>query len=311
MWSRPYCGLACASISGTIKFVSDSIKLRINVGAYDRPFSGVGIEFDPLGAPPGRTDITLHESGHLPNNVDWNFPSVFSPFWRLYYNEQRGHCVYFGDWIVELTPEHIVLIPPHVLFHCVGTNPVSTLWLAFSFTRKLHSEVEVPALLKPRDTELCLIRDLRQLIDEDKTWEPADAIHRHSLALLQIVLARPELRWQPPLPENLERVRRHIEANFDKPLPNPRLAKLAGLSEAGFNRAFKRHFGTTSARYVTETRVREAARLLLQSSESIDGVAEETGFPNRAYLSRIFKQITGESPAGFRRKHRRGEHSGP
>lgn len=290
--------------------MSDSLKCRINVGAFGRPFSGVGIEFDPLGAQPGRTGITLHESGHLPANADWSFPCVFSPFWRLYYNEQRGHCVYFGDWIVELTPEHIVLIPPHVLFHCVGTNPVSNIWLAFSFTRKLHPEVEVPALLEPRDTELCLIRDLKKLIADDRTWEPTDAIHRHSLALLQVVLARPELRWQPPLPDNLERVRRRIEENFGSVLANPDLARLAGLSEAGFNRAFKRHFGTTPARYVTEMRVREAARLLLQTSESIEGVAEQTGFPNRAYLSRIFKQITGEAPAGFRRRHRLGELTG-
>lgn len=294
-------------MSGTIKFVSDPSKCRINAGAYDRPFSGVGIEFDPLGAQPGRTGITLHESGHLPDNAGWNFPSVFSPFWRLYYNEQRGHCVYFGDWIVELTPQHIVLIPPHILFHCVGTNPVSTLWLAFSFPRKLHPQVEVPARLAPRDTELCLIRDLNGLIDAAERREPTDALHRHSLALLQVVLARPELQWQPPLPENLDRVRNYIEGNVGTVLANPALARLAGLSEAGFNRAFKRHFGTTPARYVTETRVREAARLLLQTGESIDSIAEQTGFPNRAYLSRVFKSVTGEGPAGFRRMHRRRE----
>ena len=148
---------------------------------------------------------------------------------------------------------------------------------------------------------------MKQLIAEDKTWEPTDAIHRNSLALLQVVLARLELRWQPPLPENLERVRRHIEENFGAVLANPDLAKLGGLSEAGLNRGFKRHFGTTPARYVTEMRVREAARLLLHSGETIDAIAEKTGFPNRAYFSRIFKKITGDAPAGFRRTHRRRE----
>lgn len=295
------------SISGIVKIVSNPIKARANAGAYDRPFSGVGIEFDPLGVQPGRTGLTLHEAGFLPNLSDWNFPSVFSPFWRLYYNEQRGHCVYFGDWIVELTPAHLVLIPPHVLFHCVGTNPVPALWVAFSFTRKLHPEVVVPAQLPPRDTELCLIRDLSRLIGEVENRRASDPIQRNSLALLQVVLARPELRWQPPLPENLDRVRKHIEGHVGAVLANPALARLAGLSEAGFNRAFKRHFGTTPARYVTETRVREAARFLLQTGESIDSIAEQTGFPNRAYFSRVFKNITGQGPAGFRRLHRRRE----
>ena len=125
---------------------------RVNLGAYDRPFSGVGIEFDPLGLKPGRTGIPLHETGFLPKNTDWNFPSVFSPFWRLYYNGRRGHCVLFGDRIIELTPAHIVLIPPNCLFHCLGTNPVPTFWIAFSYTRKLHHDQDVPILLHTRDT---------------------------------------------------------------------------------------------------------------------------------------------------------------
>lgn len=99
----------------------------------------------------------------------------------------------------------------------------------------------------------------------------------------------------------------HIEARFKGRLSSPRLAQLAGLSVAGFNRVFRRHFDTSPARYVTETRVREAAKLLLQSDETIDAIADRTGFPNRAYLSRVFKQVTGEAPASFRRKHQRQE----
>lgn len=289
----------------SLKVMSDPLKGRINRGAYDRPFSGVGVEFDPLGVKPGRTGITLHESGFMPANTEWNFPSVFSPFWRLYYNGKRGHCVLFGERMVELTPAHIMLIPPHCLFHCLGANPVPTFWLAFSFTRKLSPDQRVPVLLKPRDTELCLIRDLKRLIRADEHWEPTDAIYRNSLALLQVVLSRRELRWQPPLPEHLLHVRQHIEGNLRAKLTAPLLAKRAGLSVAGFNRAFRRHFATTPARYVTEMRVREAARLLLQTDETIDAIAEQTGFPNRAYFSRVFKQVTDEAPAGFRRKHQR------
>jgi transcriptional regulator GlxA family with amidase domain len=148
---------------------------------------------------------------------------------------------------------------------------------------------------------------LRRLIRTDENWEPTDAIYRNSLALLQVVLSRPELRWQPPLPEHLLHVRQHIEENLRAKLTAPLLAKRAALSVAGFNRAFRRHFATTPARYVTEMRVREAARLLLQTAETIDAIAEHTGFPNRAYFSRVFKHITDEAPAGFRRKHQRQE----
>lgn len=283
--------------------MSYSTRPRINVGAYDQPFSGVGIEYFPLGVKPERSGLTLHESGYLPDNADWNFPSVFSPFWRLYYNSQPGHCILFGDRMEELTPDHLMLIPDHALFHCLGQQPVPTFWIAFSFSGKLRHDMTAPVLLPPRNTEMCLIEDLRGLIEKDISWEPTDAIYRNSLALLHVVLARPELHWQPPLPESLTRIKPYIETHLSASLPNPLLAKQAGMSVTGFERAFKRHFGTSAAQYVSEMRVREASRRLLQTADSIDDIAAATGFPNRAYFSRVFKKTTGEAPAGFRRTH--------
>lgn len=285
--------------------MSDSRSQRVNVGAYDQPFSGVGREFEPLGIPPGRTGLTLHEAGYVAENANWNFPAVFSPFWRLYYNSRRGHCVLFGEEMTELTPAHLVLIPPHCLFHCLGGNPVPHFWTAFSFVKRLRRETPLPVQLVPRDTELCLIRDLIELDSALPDGGSSEGIYRHSLALLQVVLARPELEWQPPQPEGLRRARDLIERSLGQPLPSPQLARAAGMSVAGFNRAFRRHYGTSPARHVAEMRVREAARLLLQSDCTIDNIAEQTGFPNRAYLSRVFKRLTGFAPGGFRRRHRR------
>ena len=292
-------------MSATIFLMSYSIHGRVNVGAYERPFSGVGIEFAALANKPGQTGIVLHEAGYLSANRNWKFPSVFSPFWRLYYNQKNGHHAHFGESCVELTPEHIMLIPPHGLCHLLGVSPAPHFWIHFSFARSLADDQTLPVLLKPRETELCLIRDAQQLILADKAWEPRGEILGTGMALLDVVLARPELRWKPPMPENMERVRRVIEERFGKALPNSDLARVAGLCVAGFERTFKRHFGTTPARYVAELRVREAAHLLLQTDQTLDAIAAQTGFPNRAYFSRVFKNITAEPPAGFRRNHRR------
>ncbi len=283
--------------------MSDSTHGRANVGAYDKPFSGVGIEYYPLGINPGRSGLTLHESGYLSANSDWNFPSVFSPFWRLNYNAEAGHCVVFGDKMIELTPDHLVLIPDHHLFHCLGQQPVPTWWQAFSFTRQLYRGISIPIVLPVRDVELCLMEELQKLISVNATWEPTDAIYRTSLALLHVVLARPELIWQPPVPDVLQRVHAFINAHIGEKMSNSLLAREAAMSVTGFERAFKRHFGTTPAQYVTDVRVREASRLLLQTRESIETIAESTGFPDRDYFSRVFKKVTGEAPAGFRRKH--------
>lgn len=292
-------------MSASIFFVSDSIHSRVTSSPYYKVFTGAAIEFEPVTTKPGQSGIVLHETGFLPANRDWLHSSVFSPYWRLYHNQQSGHSVRVGEINVGLTPEHIMLIPSHCLCHLWGVEPVPSFWIHFSFDRTLAVDQSLPVLLKPRKTELCLIHEVQRMILADKTREPAREIFGYGMALLDVVLARPELRWKPPMPENMERVRRAIEERFGKALPNSDLARVACLSVAGFERAFKRHFGTTAARYVTELRVREAAHLLLQTDQSLDAIAAQTGFPNRAYFSRVFKNITAEPPAGFRRSHRR------
>jgi AraC-like DNA-binding protein len=291
-------------MSGTVNLMSNSRSPRRRARPYNQPFTGLGVEFDPLGIQPGRTGITLHETGFLPANTDWNFTGVFSPFWRLHYNWNRGHYMISGGQQVELTPEHILLTPHHTLIHLRGDNPVAHLWLHFNFTHQIHPDTPIPIQLPVRDTELCLMRDLRALVAAQRDHQPTDAIYRNSLALLQVVMARPDLRWQAPPPEGLLRVRVHIEGNLADNLAAPVLARVAGMSEAGLRRAFRRHLTTSPALFVTQVRVREAARRLATTDETIDGIAEQTGFPNRAYFSRVFKQVVGEAPARFRHKHR-------
>lgn len=281
-----------------------TISGRVNRGAYKRPFSGVGIEFYPLGVKPGRSGLTLHEAGYLPDNAQWNYPGVFGSYWRLHYNFQRGHCLLFGEKIVELTPERIVLIPDHQSFHCLGEHPVPSLWITFSFTRQLHPELDVPVVLEPRDTELFLIRDLSNYIESEYDQSgDTDAIYRYSLALLHVVMTRPELRWKTPVPEKLLTVKNNIDRHLSQKMTNAQLAKSIGMGVSGFERLFKRHYGMTVSRYIVETRVSDACDRLMHTNDSIDIIAEETGFANRAYFSRVFKRVTGESPAMFRRKH--------
>ena len=77
--------------------MSDSALRLRNRGAYSKPFSGVGVEFFPLGVPPDHSGLVLYEAGYLPANDWWNFPNVLSPFWRLYYNARKGHRVIFPE----------------------------------------------------------------------------------------------------------------------------------------------------------------------------------------------------------------------
>ncbi len=284
--------------------MSDSALSRRNRGAYGSPFSGVGVEHFPLGVPIDHSGLVLYETGYLPRNDWWNFSNVLSPFWRLYYNARKGHQVVFRDRVVELTPEHLVLIPDGQLFHCQGHTPVPTLWLAFNVARRLRTEQRIPILLPPTRTERVLIGDIVQLFSRNRQAENRDRIFHAGMALLHIVLNRPEIQWQGDVPAAVDQTVRYIEEHYAAPILIPRLARMAGVCTESLARSFKKCRGETIGRFIVKVRVREAAHLLLHTDATIDTVAEKTGFPNRAYLSRVFKKTTGEAPAEFRLRHR-------
>jgi len=94
-----------------------------------------------------------------------------------------------------------------------------------------------------------------------------------------------------------------IEQHYREPLSNPVLARLVHVSERSLTRQFLRYQGVSPRHFLMQVRVRAAANLMLTTSASLPEIAEQTGFPNRTYLTRVFTHITGASPAQFRRTH--------
>jgi AraC-like DNA-binding protein len=271
------------------------------LGAYTSPFSGTGVEFLPLGAKPEEVEIVLHEVGYLPRRPHWDYSNVFSPFWRFYYDLKAGHKVVFRDREVVLCPDRLVLIPDHQLFHTNGTGPRPKFWQAFSYACRLAPGQAVPVELQAAVAEKRLIHDLIRLLNEPRAQLDRHRVYHHSLALLHLVLGRPEISWQTAKSLGMASVIRHIQENYARPLYIEDLARIAGMSETAFRRKFRASRGVSPSRFIAQVRIREAAHLLATSALDMGPIAERTGLPNAAYMSRVFKRITGESPAGFRR----------
>jgi AraC-like DNA-binding protein len=273
-----------------------------NLGAYGNPFSGTGIEFYPLGSKSAEADLILHETGFIPNRPHWNYPRVYSPFWRLYYDLERGHSVIFDQHEVVLGPDRLVLIPDHQLFHTRGTEPKAKFWLAFSHPRRPVAEQELPIQLKPAQSEKNLIRDLTRLLWPPRASLDRQRIYHLSLALLHMVLSRPEISWQADAPQGLQTVVQHVEERYGSALYIADLARVANMSETTFRKQFKRYRHVSPAEFITQVRVREAGHLLSTTALEIAEIAERTGFPNSAYFSRVFRRLTGSTPGRSRQE---------
>ncbi len=275
---------------------------RRNIGAYEQPFSGVGMEFEPLGAAPADTGFVLHETGYWAKNAAWNFPKVYSPFWRIYYDYESGHQVRFGDKRTSLGPDRIVVIPNHQRFDCEGEAPVGKLWFAFSCTRNADPGQRMPIVIPVNETMAAFVKEFPPLFRR-RASDKRDRISRHSLSFVLYVLNQRDIQWQRPLPIPIAQLVAAINQEPGAAWSNPMLAEKAGITKDALLRAVHQWRQTTPARYVQQVRIREACRLLASGKQSIDQIAHSLGFGDRFHFGRVFKKITGISPAQYRDLH--------
>ena len=137
---------------------------------------------------------------------------------------------------------------------------------------------------------------------------PGDPIFGASLSvvLLKMVSRTPSAGREVPSrgglpPWQLRRVTHFLEENLVGGVRLHDLADLVSLSPSYLIRAFKRSTGLTPQQWLRNARIRRAQKFLVERTVSLASVAQETGFADQAHLTRIFGQITGESPGAWRR----------
>ena len=96
----------------------------------------------------------------------------------------------------------------------------------------------------------------------------------------------------------------YIRLNYAKQIRFSELAAVSGLSPSYFCRIFKLETGMNYSEYLNAHRIREAKRLLTESSQRTSEVAWSVGFRDYRYFTRIFKEATGMTCGEYRKAKR-------
>ena len=94
--------------------------------------------------------------------------------------------------------------------------------------------------------------------------------------------------------------------NLDARLTVDDLAERAGMSARHFTRAFTAETGTTPSKAIERLRIEEARARVQSSAETIERVAETTGFRDPERMRRAFIRAFGQPPQSLRRAARAG-----
>lgn len=102
----------------------------------------------------------------------------------------------------------------------------------------------------------------------------------------------------------MRRVTARLEAANGQRLSIAQMAEAVNLSESWFSQVFKNTTGQTPHQWQLARRVEQSQDLLIDTDLSVADIADRLGFSDQAHMTRIFRQIIGETPAAWRRGHR-------
>jgi len=134
---------------------------------------------------------------------------------------------------------------------------------------------------------------------EMRRGDAAAAFALEGLALLSIArLARTESR--SPEPPWLGDAALMIEQRFAEPLSLGRIATEIGVSRSVLARAFREHRSASVGETIRRVRVARAREALRKTRTPLAEIAIASGFHDQAHLTRVFRELTGQTPARYR-----------
>jgi AraC-like DNA-binding protein len=226
----------------------------------------------------------------------------------------QWYCVISGDVEqvidgvpVRLGAEESVLIPPGVVRspRCVGKAP-GYIVAAFENLRLDLAPLHRRKMACPAE----LVPDLHALVAELR--RPGTPHERELIVVLLmrllIGLRRTQggkaARSEPLNPganqEVVARVENFMLSHLQYTLARRDFASAVNLSSSHLARLFRNTTGKTLVDRLTELRMQQARKLLLDSTLPVTHIALEVGYNSFSHFTRLFKQKTGVSPSEFR-----------
>ena len=186
------------------------------------------------------------------------------------------------------------------------------------FQRTINSKYVDPVIQDPRLPAVC--------IDQSETWH--SAFRNHLLAMISLDQKKPEfyelditihlqmmwrlllshITYEPqdtqensPDYDRLKKILSYIEENYSHPITLKDISGHIHLCESECTRMFKRHMNTTLFTYLQEYRIERSLEDLCKGTQ-ISIVAENAGFSDSNYYSKVFAKVKGCSPREYRKR---------
>jgi AraC family transcriptional regulator len=101
-------------------------------------------------------------------------------------------------------------------------------------------------------------------------------------------------------PRWVEAARELLHDRFSEKLSLAVIAQSINVHPMHLAREFRRHYGCTIGEYIRKLRTDFARAELVRTNVSLTEIALTSGFFDQSHFTRVFKRLTGFSPASYR-----------
>lgn len=242
--------------------------------------------------------------------------------WILIFCTQgRGQVVFDGTtWPV--TRGTMVLLPPakaHT-YYADADQPWDIFWVHFagdhvddylpqeaaseSIVVQTRTDHEDMAMLMSQFWEM--IRTLSGGFSYAAVFYAAQIL---SATLAYLSFHSPQAQTTPIGNEHVTQAIQYVYDHLDSKVSLHVLAAQVNVSPSYLNRVFQANVGSSVTQFVTKIKVQQAEHYLIDSTLSIQQIAQRLGFSDPYYFSRVFKRNVAISPRTYRDQHGRNPHA--
>lgn len=258
----------------------------------------------------------LHSHVYWPKKAQFALDRDVYDQWTVFAVEEGSFTFQIGDHAGEAGTSDLVVCPPQTAFARKVLEPLSFHFFHFDWG-ELDSMSGNHA--DPISSGKCSLEDtqraastlgmLRAFKGTGEVWGDRGKQHLLNDLLFQACTER-EARNRKRIAEQVDTqeldpvMRRAMNRILEQAYMTLSLRGIAydlGITPVQLTRRFRAAYGKTPLDYLTDVRLRRACHLLEETTLSLERIAQQCGYENGFYLSRVFHRKKGISPSVYRK----------
>ena len=249
-------------------------------------------------------------AGHIRRRAQGIDQAIF-----IYCVKGKGWCELQGSRH-PVSAGELLVVPPEVP-HAYGADaqePWTIPWVHATGThvprllQELGASAERPTLFLGEDPHLlALFEELLEVLEQG--YGPSRLLYASNTLthLIGSMIWHRALNWrdEPDAAQRTNQTIAYMKQHLEQPLRVAQLAALANLSSTHYATLFRVQTGYSPIDYLIRLRMQAACQLLDTTHFSIKHIAQQLGYEDQLYFSRVFHAVVELSPRDYR-KTRKG-----